>query len=117
MPDSSKAMTAVNAKIGTVIIMRHAVARFRERAITVTAKLPDEQLLNRLKSSFARARIVNMPRGVSIRRLRKHHHTVAYLEDLEEGIWFVVSALKQGLSIITAEPAKDRRTGEALFKK
>lgn len=117
MPDRVNTPTAFHAKIGTVVIKDHALDRFRERAITVPARLPDYQLVNRVKSSFAAAKIVNLPQSKAVRQLRKHHGPAVILENLEDGVWFVVTVMQRPMFIRTVVPAKDRKTGEPLFEK
>lgn len=117
MNDDAKSLTAFHAKVGTAIISDHALKRFRERAITVPARLPEHQLVNRVKSSFAAAKIVNLPQTRAVRQLRRHHGPAVILENLEDGIWFVVGILQKPMVIRTVTPAKDRKTGKVLFEK
>lgn len=116
MSKDQRDLTATHAKVGTVVITRHALERFRERAITVPSRLPDYQLINRVKSSFAAAKIVNLPQTKAVRQLRRHHGPAVILENLEDGIWFVVGILQKPMVIRTVTPAKDRKTGESLFE-
>mgnify|MGYP001617048100 CR=1 FL=1 len=108
---------AFHSRVGTVSITRHARERFRERAITVPSRLPEYQLINRMKSSFAAATVVNLPQNRAVRQLRRHSDSVVILENPEDGIWFVVAILQKTMCIRTVIPAKDRKTGKPLFEK